>query len=109
MTPKPHCLTRKTPDMSLGHRPICLTRREVPKEPKGQWRTYDDWISAGRHVMKGQRSLRRDKDGKPVFGLEQTEETVLYYSDGKGNTMDDYDSGDGYDQYDGDPWGIAME
>ncbi len=97
--------------MPEGHRPIRLTRREVPPEPKGQWRTYDDWISAGRHVMKGQRSLRRDADGKPVFSLEQTDAAPLQ----RGVKPDHFEDDDSlaarprddhfFPDYAGDSWG----
>ena len=35
--------------------------------------TYDDWILNGRHVIRGEVSMKRNGQGKPVFSYDQTE------------------------------------
>jgi hypothetical protein len=35
--------------------------------------TYDDWKLNGRHVIRGEVSTKRNKQGEPVFSYEQTE------------------------------------
>jgi len=56
----------------IGKKP---SPRPNASRPSAQWHTYDEWIAMGRHVMKGQKSLRRDPKGQPVFAFEQTDAT----------------------------------
>jgi len=88
--------------MSEGHRPVRLTKREISKadrcidlstgrinrhevkaEPQ-DYRTYAEWQKLGRHVVKGQKSVRRDAKGQPVFSMDQTAEQTLFETDEKG-------------------------
>lgn len=39
-------------------------------------RTYREWQRAGRHVMKGQKAIGRNREGIPVFNIDQTNLTV---------------------------------
>lgn len=36
-----------------------------------QWMTFDKWVESGYRVIKGQKSVLRQPDGKPLFSEEQ--------------------------------------
>lgn len=67
-----------------------LTKNYHRKLAKADYRTFDDWKAVGRFVLKGQKSIKRDKDGKCLFHINQTTIPVKFMSDGKGNEDDGY-------------------
>ena len=43
--------------------------------------TYDEWISIGFYVMKGEKSASRNKEGICIFTRDQVEESNFGYSE----------------------------
>jgi hypothetical protein len=62
------------------------------KNSKKDYRTFDEWKNYGRHVIKGEKSKKRNKDGVAVFEINQTDKSVYFVSDNKGNE-------DGFGEY----------
>jgi hypothetical protein len=61
-------------------------------------KTYDEWKTAGRQVIKGQRSLSRNDKGQSVFSYRQTmsrSEAIRSYPSRTGYVeQPDYDESD---------------
>lgn len=60
--------------MALGRRPVRPKKKDFSQEPN-EWLTYAQWFLEGRHVRRGEKSVRRDKSGVPLFARSQTEMT----------------------------------
>jgi len=45
---------------------------------ENEFATFDEWKKFGRSVKPGEKSYRRNKDGKPVFHKDQTKEFKLF-------------------------------
>lgn len=56
----------------------------LPGHLPGDSLTYDEWKELGFHVMRGERSTKRNKNGQAVFSPDQVEE----------------DESEGFDPYD---------
>lgn len=67
-------------------------RRNLTKD---NWRTFNGWKEVGRHVIKGQK-CSRDKDGRAIFHVSQTNVSIYSQSDGKGNFGNEPDQFDEY-------------
>lgn len=48
----------------------------MSKTPKLNYRYFAGWKVVGRYVRRGEKSRKRDKDGRPVFHIDQTEVVV---------------------------------
>lgn len=51
-----------------------MSSQKVPDYPSSDdFKTFDEWLVSGRVVMKGEKFLRRNKDGVCLFHINQTE------------------------------------
>jgi len=65
--------------MSDGYRPTKIKAKDL--FPKAAWRTYEEWFEYNRHVIKGEKSTRRNKKNQPIFSLGQTEHNDNIYNE----------------------------
>ena len=68
------------------------TKNRCRKLAESDYRTFGGWRAVGRHVIKGQKAARCDKDGRPLFHLNQTAVSIMFMTDGKGE-WDIYEEG----------------
>ncbi len=59
-----------------------------------QYRSYDEWLKVGRHVIKGQKSPYKI-DNIYLFSINQTEEHLDFDKDYDPNENEDYE----YDEF----------
>lgn len=54
---------------------MSTAKNHMRRLARDNWRLYDGWVAVGRHVRQGEKSVRRNKDGRPIFHIDQTDVT----------------------------------